>query len=531
MATVLALGCSGAGKKKLSTDAGTGDPAAGADGVFIDSTAGDATIEQEVTADLGGPGDLAENQGDTGLLPDGCCLTDDDCDDGHVCVGYEGGPWPEAGSCQPAADAGQCWSDADCTAVEDWCQNPVVCGCGEKCALQPGWCVHTDPPFCCHVDADCGQGQRCVGGDLGAGGVCFPPPEAGECFEATDCGQNEYCVNEFICSCDMNCISEPGACIPYGVACCFAHSDCEAGEFCAPASGLDDPGVCKAQPPAGMCWGALQCKADEVCYGVSICPCDADCDGLDMPGKCIPACTDDDCCCGDDDCGQGLTCALVAAGNACLPEQTQGMCWDDSDCGDMEYCHGAVACPCNWDCDGDGWDIPGQCKPTGGDLCCMNDSDCPQFFMGKPMVCLIHEGNPDVVGTCQSAAPLGKCWREDDCYMEQVCQGVIFCPCGMDCDYPGTTMGECSPLPGGCCYSDGDCDEEDVCKGVVVEANQPGHCVPHPDGPACPFDAACCWDDADCTGGTTCKNSQVCGCIELCPVCGDCAPDQMGYCS
>jgi len=90
-------------------------------------------------------------------------------------------------------------------------------------------------------------------------------------------------------------------------------------------------------------------------------------------------------------------------------------------------------------------------------MCCMSDADCPQFFMGQPMICLIQDGSPFVVGTCQPAAPDGQCWSVADCAAGQVCLDIYFCPCGMDCQAPGTQMGVCV-TPGGmdpACAPDG----------------------------------------------------------------------------
>ena len=545
MSALLFLGCPNSSNGILVEDQAGEDGGTIAEVAGHDVAMGDSHVPDDTQGtDIALPEDAVEEkewlQEDTAddhvptelVLPfEGCCFVTEDCDAGQVCVGAVLDPWQKAGSCQPAPNEGRCWSDDDCAAIEDWCQNPAICGCEEKCALEPGWCVHTDPPFCCQDDDDCFDGNRCIGGDMGAGGVCLPEPAPEDCYGPADCAPTEYCYGETVCSCDMNCISELGACMPYGPLCCFNDTDCPATEQCVSAGyGEAGPGVCKGQPAQGECWHNLQCKQNEMCEGADICPCDADCDGADKAGLCKPVCGESDCCCSDAECGEGNVCAFVANGNVCLPKQVEGMCWNDWDCGENQYCHGAGPCPCNWDCDGDGWDIPGNCKSTGGDLCCMYESDCPQYYMGEPMVCFFEDGNPDAVGTCQNAAPLGKCWSSNDCYMEQACNGAIFCPCGMDCGYPGTTTGDCSPLPEKCCYSNEDCADGHVCRGIVYGENQPGHCVPDPNGPECMGDAQCCWDNSDCGYGT-CKNASLCGCVELCPVCGACAEEQMGFCA
>ncbi len=472
----LMLACSGSGRQKVADDLADQDSRGTADVQTTDTAPPQDLQEQDVVvpSDTDSPQDAVEQDvvvpadttppqdvapTDTFELPEGCCFTADDCDGDLVCVGTEGGPWPDAGSCQPSPAEGQCWSDEDCESPVDWCEGAVVCGCGEKCMLTPGWCLHViDPPSCCTTDADCVPG--------------------------------------FVCSPTI----DPGG-----------------------------PGVCKEQPPAGLCWLEAHCLPGQSCEGANICPCDALCGVADQPGTCTIPCDDNDCCCAETDCDPGWSCVSLDAGNVCLPTQPEGMCWQHSDCGPNGFCQGAIPCPCGWDCDGDGWDIPGSCIPTGGDMCCKTDADCPQLYLGQPMFCFIQDGNPFVVGTCQPMAPPGKCWSDEDCFMIQTCQGEGFCPCGMDCQAPGTAMGDCTPLPGGCCYTDADCGEGHVCRGIFPGDNMPGSCVPDPNGPECLGDAQCCWNDADCGYGT-CQGASVCGCIELCPVCGACMPDQMGFC-
>jgi hypothetical protein len=522
----LALACSGSGKEQLNNGS--------ADTTALDQNAPDALVQSDTVP----PEDLVEEETTLpptdatqvdATLPEGCCLTAAQCQGDDRCVGLTDGPGSFAGQCVAPPLEYECWSNDDCQ-LPDTCHNASICGCMELCQPQPGMCLHPiDPPNCCHSNDEC-MGAECIGMELGAGGTCEAPPAAGSCYYNGHCAPGEYCVNQSICSCDMNCISEPGFCVAYNVNCCFDHADCEAGQICSSTDEPNAPGVCKDQPPAGHCWDDQHCKPGEVCQGSSICPCDADCMLADQPGTCTLPCDDNDCCCDDADCGEGSVCVAHNAGNVCLPEQPGNMCWQDSDCGDNGFCQGANVCACQWDCDADGGDIPGTCLSTNGDTCCMTDADCPQFFMGDPMFCHIEDGNPFVVGTCQPMAPPGKCWSDNDCYMLQTCQGAGFCPCGMDCEAPGTTMGDCTPVPPGCCYFDDDCGDGLVCRGTQYGENMPGSCVPDPNGPQCAGDAQCCWDNGDCGSGT-CNGASVCGCIELCPVCGACQPDQMGFCA
>lgn len=393
VATLLLAACTGTGKQQVGSEVSSGDMAvpfdvvASEDGAAVEDLAGveDALVpeedvpqledvsQEETAADVVEPEDIVADAPleDTFELPKNCCFSEADCQPGTVCIGYDGGPWPEAGSCEPAPQEGQCWGGDDCMNNSEWCAGAVICGCGEKCAKQPGTCT------------------------------------------------------------------------PYESSCCVDDSECDEGAQCIPGSMGENPGMCKEQPSLGQCWHDQHCKPGQLCQGAFVCPCDFDCAEADSTGQCVYPCGDDDCCCVDEDCGGGNVCVILENGNNCLPAQMEGMCWQDSDCVPNEFCHGAIACPCDWDCDGDGWDIPGTCKQTGGDMCCMTDADCPQFYMGKPMVCLIEDGNPFVVGTCQPAAPAGKCWGEQDCASGQVCKGMYFCPCGMDCEAPGTALGDC----------------------------------------------------------------------------------------
>jgi hypothetical protein len=303
------------------------------------------------------------------------------------------------------------------------------------------------PVGCCHSDAECINGFRCVGGDLGAGGVCFPPPAVGACFVQEDCPQGFICSGMDLCACNMDCLSQPGQCVPLPGDCCTQDAECPAGKVCAPAG---DSGVCE-------------------------------------PATFVP-----------------------------------GTCWDEGDCMPGQECVGAWACPCNADCDG--WDTPGTCQgPMDG--CCQADPDC-----GPGMVCV--GGEFELGGTCEPAPAFGECFKDSDCYvMSQACEGAITCSCGTPCFAPNTP-GKCAPLPANCCYSDADCGgEEMVCKGIYAGDNMPGTCQPVPGSIiGCPYPGGCCWDDNDCLNGKKCVDAFVCGCIELCYVCGACMPDQMGHC-
>ncbi len=65
-----------------------------------------------------------------------------------------------------------------------------------------------------------------------------------------------------------------------GEHCCKTDLDC--GDF---AAMICVSGACKL-PVVDACWTDAECKLGEQCKGVSVCPCDADCDSPDHPGAC-----------------------------------------------------------------------------------------------------------------------------------------------------------------------------------------------------------------------------------------------------
>lgn len=118
------------------------------------------------------------------------------------------------------------------------------------------------PPDCCHDDDDCPPNAYCVAGHLGAGGVCHTDllPD-GSCFVDTDCGGEELaCKGAQLCSCDMNCVSAAGTCLPSWNDCCFTDQQCTGDAICAGEGPGGYAGVCKL-PAAldGKCWDDQTC--------------------------------------------------------------------------------------------------------------------------------------------------------------------------------------------------------------------------------------------------------------------------------
>ena len=373
------------------------------------------------------------------------------------------------------------------------------------------------PGGCCDADDDCADGAVCIGLGRGDDGICVPAPAAGACWERRHCGEGETCQGGRATTCLMSSLPNLGECVPIPAYCCWEDDDCEAGRECQGANELTwGPGECLLLPEPGACYRNDHCPAGTLCLGAQPCGCLVDCYWAG-PGICAPV--DGTCCFFDGDCQEGLHCVgggrLGGAPGHCKPPLDDGRCWGSEDCDGAHACVGAEMCPCDADCDME--DRPGACEPRAAG-CCADDRDCPRGLVCGPG------------STCVAPLVFGACWTDADCYGTQSCGGATVCPCGEVCAAP-TAPGRCHPLPLGCCFGDGDCAPGEVCRAQRAgDGPLPGSCVPDPAGSGCEGLAACCWEDADCGQGT-CEGANVCGCIELCPNCGACRPDQMGICN
>ncbi|MBK9000003.1 MAG: hypothetical protein IPM35_30160 [Myxococcales bacterium] len=144
-------------------------------------------------------------------------------------------------------------------------------------------------PVCCGTDADCGSA-----GDADDGapapvecveGVCKLVPPSFKCWQDSDCPYG-MCMGGSVCPCGYDChqADQLGNCMaptPAPAPCCTNDMAC-GDETYAPCVN----GVCKV-PVLGACWKDDECPAGQSCVGASVCPCGADCDQMDMPGKCL----------------------------------------------------------------------------------------------------------------------------------------------------------------------------------------------------------------------------------------------------
>ena len=332
------------------------------------------TVGQEVIQDIFGsedlstdipedPPDLDQDLGLDSFLPDGAEEVQGD-------GGSE--DWGQDEENPPDLQAG-CPEDFPAPGVA--CEGEMKCTYGEECCC--GECFDSLVCQCFGGSFGCYYTDACLGGNW-----CAMPP----CCEA---GGADHCKE----------LGNLYGCVPLG----------------------DGPtGKCLTPVPKPFCWTDAACDEGKVCQGAMICPCDADCDMEDTPGKCLPPDLPAGCCYDDSDCDTGTdavwTCAVPASGlpGVCTYWFGDGKCWDDGDCADGETCQGAMFCPCGLGCGMP--DKPGDCVGnTGGevgDLCGQSGGDC------KPgLVCCYPCGIPDCNWQCAYPCQDNETWCFDGCPM------------------------------------------------------------------------------------------------------------------
>ena len=268
----------------------------------------------------------------TEALPEGCCTSTTQCEEGMVCGVISG-----VGHCVPALKESECFIKEHC--LNDYsCEGAFACGCEEECETPttPGTCtkIPVVDPSCCSADTDCPNDRFCLGADLTAEppvlGRCavHPTPGAEQCWTAADCAAGGSCEGPQICNCNSECTSSGlGSCDYPPVSECTTNADCGAGS-CYAAGDCTD--LCAAGDPS--CCNANICLPYR-----NECDKDADCgDGQCLPGDvCYPWCPEGDpsCCFGSvcegaKECAgsnpQGCLATGCPTGASCI--QTEGEC-------------------------------------------------------------------------------------------------------------------------------------------------------------------------------------------------------------
>ena len=176
----------------------------------------------------------------------------------------------------------------------------------------------------------------------------FRPDDGVECAESGEaCAANADCCTGLICGEDGTCEEEEVVeCAEAGEA-CMANADCCDDLVCA------EDGTCQAAEEG--CESDADCPDDGLyCNGTESCDLTAD------PALCVSS---------GDPCAPGLTCN----------EDTDecAVCFEDSDCGEGEFCVGAECVHCRTDSDCPDGQLceDNECVPTPPEPC-TTDLDC-----------------------------------------------------------------------------------------------------------------------------------------------------------
>jgi len=397
----------------------------------------------------------------------------------------------------------------DATDVEE----PAELRTGET--VNPDECpaVVPDPGTPCLGDLNCIYGQECCCGD---------------CFDSIVCD----CVNGgFGCYYTDACLGpwceEPPCCPPGDDWVC---DQVWPGNVCVQPPGAEY-GKCMTPVELPSCWQDEDCPGGDLCKGASICDCDADCDGADMPGMCLPPEVPQGCCLTEEHCnyptGTEWGCAQSdpTQPGLCLEWPGYGACWDDDECQSDEACHGATFCPCGDVCGQ--IQAPGKCLKKAPGKGCLTDDGCPpgeQCVGEKPCVDAEADCEP-VAGKCLPAAKGVLCWEKSNCEAGQECVNSIYCSgaayCQVD-EHPGVCL---DATPGGC-WANADCpvlelDAKLLCTGEwVIPWWDGGDYDADPDfpGECCYLKPGQCLEDDDCLQGQECQGAVY-------PYLGACADD------
>ena len=392
----------------------------------------------------------------------GSCGDDDDycgIGTGHACspVGNSG-----SGSCVFANVP--CSTDLNCLSYET-CRHvwpgkeaggPKRCVPKDSCIVDPNLCLpdqtctsdgHCIDPITdevCESDGDCEENGFvnfiCAReGNDSSVGVCVERAGAGECFQSSDCLNEEVCVVETgNCLADPT-INEPTDCSPEagGPAVCGTPSGCpDNGGACVCNTDTD---LCVDLAGDGDCSADTDCLDDEVCDTVArVCKEFAELFGGD--------------CDSDSDCEAGFTCDLDENEGTCVLLATAG-CSGDADCaGQGETCNTDL--------------IPSRCELLD-DLPCGTDQECVEALGSNALCNIFPEGGTACVVLAGGACCTGDSGLSGDsslCRADEVCTASS----SEDCAFV------CQPLNLQGCETNADCVCDNCAEQEVCDLTQPG---------------------------------------------------------
>jgi hypothetical protein len=441
------------------------------------------------------------------------CVTDNDCDTGHVCVKGLCGPKSNGQSCSTATEC----QSAHC--VDGVCCDTACTGACRSCALAsaPGKCTsipvgNTDPRGLCTdmTAASCATNGRCDGS-----GACQKYKVGTLCL-AESCTSNVY-KPPSTCNATGQCVAPDSLpCSPYvcnGTACfgaCTADANCLTPNSCSPTNSCgpkNNGASCSAADECGSGFCAQGVCCDKACAGA--------CQSCALPGT-LGACTN------------------VATGAT----DPAGLCQDmgSTSCGTNAKCQAgacqkyakgtscaASTCPAATttftaasSCDGNGACVtppPGSCFPykCGTAVCkgaCAADADC-----ASPAVCI--SGSCGLKGMGQSCAGNGECLSKF-CAQGVCCNAACNGSC-QSCGLPGT-MGTCTNVGNGAadpqgtcqnqgaasCGNDGLCDGKGSCRFFAAGTE----CV----APSCPANGSTLTQARSCDGVGNCQAPATIAC-------------------